>query len=111
MYCVLQPNGCLQFGAKTANNRIAPPSANGGVVGNVFEERDEPGEWFHGRKGAWIYYHAQDGKRPPAAGFRAGNLEAQIRIEGRRAPVQNIPIENASPGRNMRNTGRYNLHR
>ena len=87
------PDGSLRFGAQTANNRIAPPSANARYVENVFEELDAPGEWFHDRSGGWLYYKPLDGKRPPALGFRAGRLEALVRIEGKRAPANNIRIE------------------
>lgn len=88
-----QPDGSLKFGAQTANNRIAPPSASARYVENIFEELDTPGEWFHDRTGGWIYYKSLDGQRPPAAGFRAGKLEALIRIEGKFGPVNNIRIE------------------
>ncbi|MEO7494375.1 MAG: hypothetical protein ABIT83_06300 [Massilia sp.] len=87
------PDGSLQFGAQTGNNRIAPPSATARYVENIFEELDAPGEWFHDRAGAWLYYKPLDGKRPPAPGFRAGRLESLVRIEGKRAPANNIRIE------------------
>jgi hypothetical protein len=87
------PDGSLQFGAQTGNNRFASPNARAGYVENIFEELDAPGEWFHDRAGAWIYYQPLDGKRPPAAGFRAGRLESLVRIEGRRAPAHDIRIE------------------
>lgn len=87
------PDGSLQFGAQTGNNRIAPPRTNAGYVENIFEELDAPGEWFYDRAGAWIYYKPLDGKRPPAAGFRAGRLESLVRIEGKRAPAHDIRIE------------------
>jgi hypothetical protein len=87
------PDGSLQFGAQTANNRIAPPSANARYVENIFEELDAPGEWFHDRTGGWIYFKPLDGKRPPAAGFRAARLESLVRIEGKRAPAKNIRIQ------------------
>ncbi|WP_143133492.1 PDZ domain-containing protein [Pseudoduganella namucuonensis] len=89
-------DGSLRFGAQTANNRIAPPSANARYVENVFEELDAPGEWFHDRGDGWIYYKPLDGKRPPALGFRAGRLESLVRIEGKGAPANNIRIEGLS---------------
>jgi hypothetical protein len=87
------PDGSLRFGAQTANNRIAPPSGNARFVENILEELDAPGEWFHDRSGGWLYYKPLDGKRPPSLGFRAGRLETLVRIEGKRAPANNIRIE------------------
>jgi hypothetical protein len=88
------PDGSLEFGAQTANNRISPPSANVRYVENILEELDAPGEWFHDRKSGWLYTMPLHGSRPPAAGFRAGKLEALIRIEGKTAPAHDIRVEN-----------------
>jgi hypothetical protein len=88
------PDGSLKFGAQTGNNRAAPPIADVRYVENIFEELDAPGEWFHDRAGGWLYYKPLDGARPPAVGFRAGRLEALVRIEGKAATVQNIRVEN-----------------
>jgi hypothetical protein len=87
-------DGNLRFGPQTGNNRVQEPSANVRYVENIFEELDAPGEWFLDRTGGWLYYKPLDGARPPQTGFRAGRLEALIRVEGKTAAAQNIRVEN-----------------
>jgi hypothetical protein len=88
------PDGSLNYGPQTGNNRAAPPSEKVRYVENILEELDAPGEWFHDHAGGWLYYKPRDGVRPAAAGFRAGRLEALVRIVGKTAPVQHIRVEN-----------------
>lgn len=86
-------DGSLQFGSQVGNNRVAPPNAQARYVENILEELDAPGEWFHDHAGGWLYYMPPQGSRPPATGFRAGKLEALIRIEGRNGPAHDIRVE------------------
>ncbi|RZA10652.1 MAG: right-handed parallel beta-helix repeat-containing protein, partial [Lysobacteraceae bacterium] len=47
---------------------------------------------FHDRKNGWLYFKPLAGERPPARGFRAGTLEALVRIEGRARDVQHVQL-------------------
>ncbi|RZL36839.1 MAG: PDZ domain-containing protein [Rubrivivax sp.] len=87
-----KPDGSLDYGPQLANNREMPPSGKDRYVENVLEELDAPGEWFHDRKGGWLYFKPISKAKPPARGFRAGTLEALVRIEGRGADVQHVLV-------------------
>ncbi len=85
-------DGSLVYAAQVGNNRVMPPSERDRYVENVFEELDAPGEWFHDRKQGWLYFKPQTGVRPPSEGFRAGTLEALVRIQGRAADVRHVHL-------------------
>ncbi|KQW43635.1 hypothetical protein ASD88_16440 [Pelomonas sp. Root662] len=85
-------DGSLDYGPQLANNRVMPPSDKDRWVDNVLEELDAPGEWFHDGQQGWLYFKPLAGERPPARGFRAGTLEALVRIEGRAADVQHVHL-------------------
>lgn len=85
-------DGSLVYADQVGNNRAMPPSERDRYVENVFEELDAPGEWFHDRKQGWLYFKPLTGVRPPSEGFRAGTLEALVRIQGRAADVRHVHL-------------------
>jgi hypothetical protein len=85
-------DGSLDYGAQVGNNRVMSPSERDRYVENVFEELDAPGEWFHDAKQGWLYFKPEAGARPPANGWRAGALEALIRIEGQATEVAHVQV-------------------
>ncbi|KQV52559.1 hypothetical protein ASC95_29555 [Pelomonas sp. Root1217] len=87
-----KPDGSLGYGPQLANNRVMPPSDKDRYVENVREELDAPGEWFHDVGEGWLYFKPLAGERPPARGFRAGRLEALVRIEGHARDVQHVQL-------------------
>lgn len=86
-------NGRLTYTGGYQNNRPSAMHKNCVFVENIFEELDEPGEWFLDKQKGVLYYFPLPGENLQNATITVSRLPELLRMTGtENNPIQNITI-------------------
>jgi len=85
--------GKLLYEGGWQNNRPAKMHPQHRYVENIFEELDQPGEWFYDQKEGMIYLIPPVGTNPQTAEFALSSITDLVHLKGSLAsPIKNITI-------------------
>ena len=86
--------GNLKMDGGWQNNRQSGLHADNRMVENIFEELDNPGEWFYHAGESTLYYYPLPGEDVTNATFESPQLKSLIEIRGSETnPVRNVTVE------------------
>lgn len=95
-YRILGKNkkGELELEGGWQNNRQMGIHEDNRMVENIFEELDDPGEWYYDKKDKWLYYYPLPGEEIKNLLLESAQLKHLIEFQGTETnPVKNISIE------------------
>ena len=87
-------DGKLELEGGWQNNRHEGISANDRMVENIFEELDEPGEWFYNKQTGVLYFYPEEGVNLSTAQIEVPQLKHLVELHGNaQNPIKNINFE------------------
>jgi len=86
-------NGDLTYEGGWQNNRGNAFHDKARFVENIYEELDEPGEWYHDPKAAKLYYYPPKGLDVKQATVESARLKHLVEFNGtKEKPVKNVTL-------------------
>lgn len=87
-------NGKLELEGGWQNNRHEGISANDRMVENIFEELDEPGEWYFNHQTGVLYFYPQEGVDLSNVTIEVPQLKHLVELRGtEQRPITNITFQ------------------
>jgi hypothetical protein len=86
--------GGHQLGAQYSHSPMSVDQRSRFFIENVFEELSAPGEWYHDRESATLYWIPPDGVDPQTAVIEVPQLKTLVEFRGaQRQPVRDVTFD------------------